>query len=92
MLEKKREKEARLFSLDAGLVSSLRQSAQAQGRPEEEVLSWLLPKRVPRLVNPTFNQIVRRLSLYCYDVPRAIAFELYSPTRGSICQNLLGES
>jgi len=39
MLEKKREKEARLFSLDAGLVSSLRQSAQAQGRPEEEVLS-----------------------------------------------------
>ena len=39
MLEKKREKEARLFSLDAELVSSLRQSAQAQGRPEEEVLS-----------------------------------------------------
>jgi DNA-binding CsgD family transcriptional regulator len=39
MLEKKREKEARLFSLDAGLVSSLRQSAQAQGRPEEDVLS-----------------------------------------------------
>jgi DNA-binding CsgD family transcriptional regulator len=39
MLEKKREKEAHLFSLDAGLVSSLRQSAQAQGRPEEEVLS-----------------------------------------------------
>ena len=39
MLEKKREKEARLFSLDAGLVSSLRQSAQTQGRPEEEVLS-----------------------------------------------------
>ena len=39
MLEKKREKEARLFSLDAGLVSSLRQSAQAQGRPEQEVLS-----------------------------------------------------
>jgi hypothetical protein len=35
MLEKKREKEARLFSLEAGLVSSLRQSAQAQGRPEE---------------------------------------------------------
>ena len=39
MLEKKREKEAHLFSLDAGLVSSLRQSAQTQGRPEEEVLS-----------------------------------------------------
>ena len=39
MLEKKREKEARLFSLDSRLVSSLRQSAQAQGRLEEEVLS-----------------------------------------------------
>jgi two-component system nitrate/nitrite response regulator NarL len=39
MLDKKREKEAHLFSLDAGLVSSLRQSAQTQGRPEEEVLS-----------------------------------------------------
>ena len=38
-LDKKREKEAHLFSLDAGLVSSLRQSAQTQGRPEEEVLS-----------------------------------------------------
>jgi hypothetical protein len=31
---------------------------------------WLLLKRAPRLVNPTFNQIVRRLSLYCYDVPK----------------------
>ena len=39
MLEKKREKEARLFSLDAGLVLTLHQSAQKQGRPEEEVLS-----------------------------------------------------
>jgi hypothetical protein len=30
---------------------------------------WLLLKRAPRLVNPTFNQIVRRLCRYCYDVP-----------------------
>jgi hypothetical protein len=30
---------------------------------------WLLLKRASRLVNPTFNQILRRLSLYCYDVP-----------------------
>jgi hypothetical protein len=30
---------------------------------------WLLLDRIPRLVNPTFNQVLRRLCRYCYDVP-----------------------
>ena len=38
-LEKKGEKEARLFSLDAELVSGIQLSAEAQGRTEEEILS-----------------------------------------------------
>jgi DNA-binding CsgD family transcriptional regulator len=42
MLKSQRGKDPRVFSIDVELLSSIRQTAQEQGRPEEDVLAdWV---------------------------------------------------
>jgi hypothetical protein len=45
---------------------------------------WLLLDRIPRLVNPTFNQVLRQLCRYCYEIPSIKLPCLWSRFTGKI--------